>query len=178
MADEPASNLSWLSGVMALLSLAGMVLWPIGLVVAYLYPGHANTLEADHLGGLPNDGVPLGYRLGALAFSLVSEAFIVWALWSLRKLFALYAKGEVFSGAAIGLLNDVAAALFASVIVGFVVHAPISFLLSLAAPGQAAISFDFGTDDVVTLFCAGAVLVIARVMREARRLADENAKFV
>ncbi|HEY0106639.1 MAG TPA: DUF2975 domain-containing protein [Rhizomicrobium sp.] len=178
MTDETASNLSWLSRVMAWLSTIGMVLWPVGLVAAYVFPGDANTMNADHLGAALNAGVPLIYRLGALVCSLAGEGFIVWALWSLRRLFLLYAGGEVFSPKALRLLNDVAAALFASVIVGFVMHGPITFLLSLAVPDHHLIGFDLGSDDVVTLFCAGVVLVVARVMREARRLADENAKFV
>ena len=82
------------------------------------------------------------------------EAFIVWALWSLRGLFLLYARGEVFSPEALRLLNTVAVALFASVIVGFVMHAPITFVLSLATPGHHAIGLDLGSDDFVTLFCA------------------------
>src|ERR1700743_2430314 len=172
MTDETSSNLPWLSRLMAQLSTIGMFLWPIGLTAAYLFPGHG--MSADHLEAALNAGVPLPYRLGALVFSLAAEAFIVWALWSLRGLFLLYARGEVFSPEALRLLNTVAVALFASVIVGFVMHAPITFVLSLATPGHHAIGLDLGSDDFVTLFCAGAVLVVARVMREAGRLADEN----
>jgi len=123
--------------------------------------------------------VPLSYRLAALACSLGAEAFTVWALWSLRTLFRRYARGEVFSPAALKALNDVAIALFASVIVGFGVRAPISLLLTWPqGPGHRALLLEFGSDDVATLFIAATVLLIARVMNEASRLAEENAKFV
>jgi hypothetical protein len=177
MSEAGSSNLSWLSRVMAWLSLIALVLWPIGDVAAYLFPGMSNQMDVDHLGGMLNDGVPLPYRLAALVFSLAGTAFVVWALLSLRSLFLRYADGEVFSPAALHLLNNVAVALFASVIVGFVMHAPITLILSWPG-GHHSIGLDLGTDDFITLFSAGVVLVIARVMVEARRLADENAKFV
>ncbi len=177
MTEAASANLAWLSRVMAWLSLIASVLWPVGDVVAYLFPGNANLMDADHLGGVLNEGVPLPFRLAALVFSLAGAGFIVWALWSLRTLFLRYASGEVFSPNALHLLNNVAVALFASVIVGFAMHAPITLILSWPT-GHHSVGLDLGTNDFVTLFSAGVVLVIARVMIEARRLADENAKFV
>jgi hypothetical protein len=173
------SNLAWLSRLMAWLATVGMVVSPLLDAAVYLWPGTREglNLDADHMGALLNAGVPLSARLGALAFSLAAEALMVWALWSLRALFLGYARGEVFTPPALRLLNNVAVALFANVIVTFAMHAPISLILSVAA-AKPQISLDFGSGDVVTLFTAGAVLVIARVMVEAGRIAEENAKFV
>jgi hypothetical protein len=180
-AADGSSNLVWLSRAMAWLATIGMVLTPLVDAVAYVWPGARDglNLDVDHLGGLLNDAVPLPYRLAALSFSLGTELFTVWALWSLRGLFLRYARGEVFTPVALRLLNNVAVALFASVVVGFVVHAPISLLLTWPlGHGHRAISLNLGSNDVVTAFIAGTVLVIARVMNEAGRIADENAKFV
>ncbi|HXC57582.1 MAG TPA: DUF2975 domain-containing protein [Rhizomicrobium sp.] len=181
MTDATPSNLARLSRLMAWLATIGLILWPASDIFVYLHPAWAEGLnfDADHLGTVLNDGVPILYRLAALAFSLGAEFFTVWALWSLRALFLLYAEGEVFSPQALKLLNNIAVALFAGVIVGFVVHAPITLLLTWPlGHGHQAISLNFGSDDVITLFSAGVGLVAARVMVEARRLADENAKFV
>ena len=181
MTDNAPGNLAWLSRLMAWLATIGMIASPLVLALAYIVPGSRAGLmfDADGMGSALNDAVPLPYRLAALVFSLGGEIFTVWALWSLRTLFFIYAKGEVFSQRAFKLLNDVAVALFAGVIVSFVMHAPISLLLTWPlGTGHQAISLNFGTADVVTLFSAGVVLVIARVMIEASRLADENAKFV
>jgi hypothetical protein len=177
-ADE-RSNLVWLSRAMAWLATVGVVLTPLGDAMVYLWPGTRSglNLDADHMDGLLSEAVPLPYRLGALVFSLAAAALTMWALWSLRRLFQHYARGEVFTPAALRLLNNVAVALFASVVVTFVMHAPISLILSLGI-GKPQISLDFGSADVVTLFTAGVVLVIARVMVEAGRIAEENAKFV
>ena len=182
MTDPSHSHsLAQLSRLMAWVATIGAVLSPLIDAFAYVAPSayRALSLSVDHMGGMLNDAVPLPYRLAALAFSLGAEAFTVWALWSLRVLFLRYAAGEVFSPAALKALNNVAVALFASVIVGFVVHAPISVLLTWPlGAGHRALSLDVGSDDAVTAFIAGTVLVIARVMNEAGRLADENAKFV
>jgi len=177
--ESARSRLVWLSRLMAGLSTIGMVLSPLIDLVIYVWPGAREglILDVDHVGGLLNDAVPLPYRLGALVFSLGAEALTVWALWSLRGLFLSYAKGEVFTPGALKLLNNVAVALFASVIATFVMHAPISLILSTAVH-KPAISLDFGSGDAVTLFTAGVMLVIARVMNEAGRIAEENAKFV
>lgn len=181
MTNEPSSNLAWLGQAMAVVSTIGLVALPLFDILAYLDPGigTAANFDVDDTGALLSAAVPLPFRVAALACSLVALGFSVWALWSLRALFLRYAQGEVFSPRALKLLNNVATALFAGVIVSFAMHAPISLLLSWAqGPGHRAISLAFGTGDLGTLFEAGVVLVIARVMREAGRLADENAKFV
>ena len=89
------------------------------------------------------------------------------------------AEGYARACEALSALNQVAVALFASVIVAFISGAPITALLSWSnGPHHREISLSFGSDDVATLFIACTVLVIARVMAEAQRVADENAKFV
>ena len=76
-------------------------------------------------------------------------------------------------------LNHVANALFLGVLAEFVMQVPISYLLSLGyPPGHREVSLSFGTNDAAWMFIAGTVLVIERVMGEARRVADENAAFV
>ncbi len=181
MPDNFAANLAWLSRVMAGLATVGLFVSPLAVVVAYVWPGTTDALmfDVDHTGALLSERVPLAFRLAALVCSLGGEAFTVWAFWALRSLFLLYARGEVFSQRALACLNHVAVALFAGVIVSFVLHAPITLLLSWPlGPGHRQISLDFGSGDAVTLFSAGVVLVIARVMIEAGRAAEENAKFV
>ena len=174
------ANLARLSTVMGWLATAGFLVQPLGVIACYLMPqgwGPWFTLDA-HL-GTSLVGVPLFYRLAALPFGLVSTGFTMWALWSLRQLFFHYARGEVFTYEPLRRLNHVAIALFASVVVGFAMNVPVSFLLSLPrGPGRFEISLSFGSGEIANLFMAGVVLVIARVMAEARRLADENAKFI
>ena len=93
----------------------------------------------------------------------------------------LHSPKDMVAGllAAAAVCAIVANALFLGVLAEFVMEAPISFLLTwYLGPNHRSISLSFGTNDAAWLFIAGTVLVIARVMAEARRVADENAAFV
>jgi hypothetical protein len=183
MTDRRAapSSLRSLSRFMAGLTTIGLLIYPAGDIAIYLRPQVTQwlMLDADHMGRFLNDGVPLVYRLCALAFSLAGVSFTVWALWSLRRLFLHYSRGDVFSADALRLMENIAIAIFAGVIVSFAGHAPISLALTwYLGHGHREISLNFGSNDIASLFTAGVVLVISRVMAEAQRAADENAKFV
>jgi hypothetical protein len=65
------------------------------------------------------------------------------------------------------------------VIAGIIMQGAISLALTWSlGQGHRAISIGFGSNDIAGLFMAGVVFVIARVMAEARRVAEENAGFV
>jgi hypothetical protein len=175
------SSLSRLSRLMAWLSTAGFVIVPAITIYAFLAPERSRwlMLDFDHLGAALNSAVPIPFRLVALICELFAVSFTMWALWSLRRLFFLYAKGEVFTPTALRSLNHVAMALLGGVIANFVMQAPISLVLTwYLGHGHRAISLAFGSGDISTLFTVGVVMVVARVMTEAQRVADENAKFV
>jgi len=181
MAQQNRSSVAGPSTAMAWLSICGFFVLPACVIYAFLEPDNSRWLmmHFNHGGESMTGATPLEFRLAALACALVPTAFTMWALWSLRRLFLLYAAGSVFSHEALSALNQVAVALFASVIVSFISGAPITALLSWPnGPHHREISLSFGSDDVATLFIACTVLVIARVMAEAQRVADENAKFV
>jgi putative transcriptional regulator len=134
MTDRRAapSSLRSLSRFMAGLTTIGLLIYPAGDIAIYLRPQVTQwlMLDADHMGRFLNDGVPLVYRLCALAFSLAGVSFTVWALWSLRRLFLHYSRGDVFSADALRLMENIAIAIFAGVIVSFAGHAPISLALT------------------------------------------------
>ncbi len=89
-----SSKLVGISRVMAVLAAIGAVIQPIMVAYIFLDPGRSQWLmfDVDHLGGDLNVGVPLTYRLIALACALLPTAFDVWALWALSKLFLLISR--------------------------------------------------------------------------------------
>jgi hypothetical protein len=181
MTQQQRASVARLSVIMAWLSTAGFVISPLILAYAFLDPDHSRwtMFTYEHGGVSLSSEQPLQFRLIALVCALVATGFTMWALWSLRQLFLLYARGSVFSAEALAALNHVAVALFASVVVAFAMQAPISLALTWPlGDHHREISLSFGSNDVAKLFMAGVVLVIARVMAEAQRVADENAKFV
>lgn len=182
MANGPhPTNLSRLARVMALLSAAGAVLVPLCVAAIFLFPGGGHALDLDWNGQKAAEiaKAPFDFRAAAFVFALAPAGFMAWALSSLARLFRGYSQGDVFSRRALRLLNHVAVALFASVILDIAMQPPVSLLLSwYKGDGHRALSIGIGNHEVGGLFIAGAVLVIARVMAEARRVADENESFV
>jgi hypothetical protein len=168
------------STIMAVLSYAGMLIGPIVVVLVFIYPDRTHWLDIrmSHVGELTG-AVPLSDRMSALAFELIPILIASWGLFALAKLFRLFAKGKIFASENLRALGRVAMAIFWYVVFGFLAQAPVTYFMSHhAAPGHREISLGFGSDDVEMLFLAGATFVIARVMAEARRMADENAAFV
>lgn len=169
------------SRIMAALAGLGAVLILALEILLYVAPD-VTTMVAGisaHTGVPLSGNVPLVYRLGALAFDLIPTSLVIWALIELRRLFLFYAQGQVFSEGALTALNRVAMLMFVETLVAFVMQAPETYLLSLAnPPGHHQVSLGIGSNDVAFLFMAGVVLVIARVMAEARRVSEENAAFV
>jgi len=174
-------NLVRASRIMAWLSLLGAVIVPAIVIVCFLFPDSMRILDIrlNHLGIDLIAAVPLRDRLSALPFALLPAAIASFGLVALARLFRGFAAGQIFSASALRALSQVTAALFWNVLAAFVMQAPISFFLTYyRGAGHREISLGFGSDDVQVLFVAGATYVIARVMAEARRLADENESFV
>jgi Na+-driven multidrug efflux pump len=169
------------SRIMAWLSVLGAALGPAVVVACFLFPGATRALDIHfgHLGAELSDAVPLTDRIFAMLCALVPTAIASWGLIALARLFRCFVAGQVFSAGALRALSHVTMALFWNVLAAFVMQAPISFFLTYhLGHGHREISLALGSDDVEMLFLAGATYVIARVMAEARRLAEENEGFV
>jgi hypothetical protein len=172
------------STIMAWLSLAGAIITPLGTLIVFVFPDEVRAIGGDinigaHYGKALTEHVPLLWRMIALACAMIPAAIAVWGLLALTRLFRLFAAGEVFSSATLNALSQITSALFWNVIASFLTEAPITYCLAQGSPpGQRSISVEIGSDDVRLLFLAGVAFVIARVMAEARRMADENAGFV
>lgn len=177
-----SKNLQTVSLIMAWGATLGAVWVPVLLTITILFPGHYPFI-GDVRADIPMLAapVPVFYRAAAFALSLIPNLFIVWAWWSLRLLFLHYAKGEVFSAGALNKIYMIALALLGSAITTIIVQ-PLSDIVldwsRVIAHHSFSFSFAFGSDDFAGLFKAAIVYVIALVMADARRLADENAKFV
>jgi len=181
MPDSPSElRIARLSrGVAALLTLA-LWLLPAGiaayvLLFPQLLPSHPWVAAA----GISPRPLPIGNSLAVLAVLLISASPAFWGLWELRRLFQGYAAGAIFTVAAARRLRHCAYAL-----VSLAAAAPFGAMgLSLALsadlpPGARKLAISFSSDDLGLLLLGVILLVIARVMGEAARLAEENAGFV
>ena len=172
------------SAVMAWLSLGAALLVAITKSTGILYPVeiHYSGWHLDIQLTLPtgivvSQATPFVYRLAIFAADLLPIALAVWMLLSLFQLFRLFSLGHVFDGGTLRLVNRVASLLFATVLTAIAAQPVVLYLLGRAA-GQLWLGYLTNGEELPELFAAGAVVVIARVMAEAHRIADENAKFV
>ena len=129
--DTVPTKLARLSRVMSVLSLLGMIVIPVLVSAIFLHPDTTQFLmfRLDHLGAELTSTIPIQYRVDALACEIVPLGCTVWALWSLRQLFAQYVLGRVFSPEPLRHLNNVANALFLGVLAEIVMEAPISAIV-------------------------------------------------
>ncbi len=120
--------------------------------------------------------------LAALAVIAVLEVAFLPAFWGLRVLrglFAGYAEGAVFTPGAAAGLRRFGLALLAAGLAGPPASVLLSAALALEQPaGARGFFLTVSTADPVLLGLGAVMLVLARAMAEAVRLAEENAAFV
>lgn len=115
---------------------------------------------------------------GLLACALPS-LLLAYLLWQLYALFGRYQRGEVWTLQCAVRLRRAALAMTA-----LAPALPLSKTLSILAltlgnpPGQRMLNLSFSGQDYLTLLLGLVLLAIATVMREAVRMAEENAEFV
>lgn len=174
-----SKGLARASRIMAWLSRAGAMLGPVLVAAGFFVPAFTQALGVGFTYGEAHviEAVPLHDRLLALPFALVPAFVATWGLFALARLFRGFAEGDVFSVTSLRALSQVTAALFWNVTSAFILELPISYFLT-AHNGHHELSLTLGSGDVQLLFLAGVAFVLARVMAEARSMAEENASFV
>lgn len=118
---------------------------------------------------------------GALALSvgLITPVILLWTLNEMRKLFAAYARGAVFTDASARLIQRVGQGFLALAITPLFVQPVQSLLLSLGnPPGQRSISITIESDMILFALSGGLIIVIGWAMRSATAIAAENRAFV
>lgn len=120
------------------------------------------------------------YQLALVMFiSLSAVGLMMFGLWHLQRLFALFRTGTFFTSRAVSHLHVFTMVLFISAFMKPVVTALISLILTIGnPPGQKSLVLEFGSSDVSSIFIAGTLMVITWIMKEGQRLATENAEFV
>jgi hypothetical protein len=111
--------------------------------------------------------------------SLIPTGVALYGVIRLRRMFTLCSEGKIFTGENVKCVRDFAWSLF-----GYAVLSPITVgLLSVVLtydnpPGQRALAISISSNDIQTLFISAIFLVIAWIMVEGRKLADENAQII
>lgn len=123
--------------------------------------------------------MPWWQRLGGMLLSSVPLLVLAWGLNALRRLFLSYACGDYFSPNSSQLLGRVGRGVALWVLASFVLEPVLTvWLTMLAPPGQRMVTLSFGSPQLVALFLAAAVMLIARILGAASAVAQENDQFI
>ncbi len=100
-------------------------------------------------------------------------------MWQARRCLSLFARGQVFSLPAALALRRFAKLATVSFASSFVAETALSTLLTINnMPGMRQVAIGVSTEQIIALFFAGMVWLMAAVIAQGQQLADENARFV
>ncbi len=133
------------------------------------------SCEAPAILARPSDTVVL--LAGATA--LVPVAMLAFALWQARQLFRFYRERRIFDPGIPGILLRLGYLAVAAGAAGVLARTLVILFLTLGnPPGQRTVAIGIGTQDIMCLIVGLLLYGFAFVMKESRRIADENEGFV
>ena len=115
------------------------------------------------------------------ALVILSLIFFAWAMWEARSLFRTLGKGDFFAVDVPRRLIRLGYLALAGSIGGIVVRTLLEVISRIGIPStppQLTISITITSADYVCVIAALLLIAFAKVMHEARRIADENRGFV
>jgi len=185
MSPNKLMNFSRLMSSATLLLIIGMLLLN---AACWVYPalvkeyGFGFNLTAASIAGdfkVDVAHMPWWQVCGGIVLSSVPLLMLAKGLNALRLLFKLYSGGEYFTAGSALLLGQVGRAVFLWVAFSFVLTPAMSvWVTSLLPVGQRMLTIGFDSSQLVSLFLAASIMVIASVHHKAAVLADENKQFI
>ena len=179
-AAQSPVRLVLLSRVMVWLASIGIILVIVLTILALALSDWTRNLLLARLGQAGSAlSLTPGSRLLAGAIVAVPVGVMVLGLWHVRALFREFAAGRVLTESAARHLQIFGATVLAQAPLGPLTSIALTVGLTIAnPPGQRMLAVSFSIHDYFALIVGGVLFAAASVMREAARLADENASFV
>ncbi|MBB4224804.1 DUF2975 domain-containing protein [Variovorax guangxiensis] len=165
--------------VVQALILAGAALLLMQPVLLLRAGDWLDTAGMDSLLGVTSLPIDDAARWRAALVSLLPVGGGLFALWHLWRLFGEYGLGRVFGPTAQNALVRFAWAVLLLALLLPLARSLMSVALSMSnPPGQRYVAIGIAWFDCLHILFGAVLVAIARVMAEARRLADDNAGFV
>ncbi len=173
-------QIQWLSRFMQYICLAAIIGLPVFMAV-FWYNFHVFFDDIAQQQGIviqPDYVGPWNIVLGFVC-SMLPMGIVMYGLWRLKALFALYQQAAFFTQANVRHLRAFSLALFANVLISPLAGALVSVVVTMNhPPGERALSISLGSGQLSTAFVAGVFLLVSAIMVEGRKLADDNAEIV
>jgi hypothetical protein len=134
------------------------------------------------IGGLPVKAANAfsgGARFLVGALMLPYLACLVWAFHHLNRLLAGFERGDFFERVTVKHLRGFAGyLLLAKALSLAAVHVRVAMYLPLSTGAGPRVAFDITSDDLALLLLCALIFLIAHLMEEGDRLAEENRGFL
>jgi len=125
---------------------------------------------------LVKNHLSLHLRLWGFLASLLPLSAQMYGLLNLKRLFAYYKEGVIFTYGHVECLRNIGRALLFWVVFGMVYKTAYTLLFSLGnPPGQRILEIGFSSTDFTALVIGSIILVISWVMDEGRELHEDQA---
>lgn len=157
-------------------ALAAALLIALAALVSVFQPGFSADLGPVHLGVLTHVPAQAPVWLRALATLLPAAAFVI-AMLQLAALLKLVDRGEVFSEPASRYLRRFGVWLLVATLVG--VLCPFAAqAIHYAMIGGGDLKLELSSRDGWNVFLSALFMLVARVLSDAYRLAEENRQII
>lgn len=159
---------------------ASLVLLPVTLIAMAVQGAFGRAALLEEFPGVVQGAVLSDLQVvGAGLSGVMPVAAVLWILWRMRKLFALYRRGAALSVRAAREIHAIGIGLLALAVATFLAHTAQVLILSSGNPeGERMLAFAFGSGEVGFALAAGLLVVIGRSMSEAAATAEELRGFV
>ena len=135
-----------------------------------------------HLAGLPANALASLSVVDRLLVSMISLPYLatlIWAFYRLNRMLKGFERGEFFERETVGHLRVFSGYLFLAKILALIaMHTRVSVMGHLLGQGRMASHIALSSDDMAVLLMCALFFLIARMMEEARHLAEENKEFI
>jgi hypothetical protein len=169
-----------LSQAMAVFCLITIVLSPVGILLYWMVTDVGDIALSANLAPSAIQGtLSIWQRVVAGVISGVPLALMLVGLWQAYRFFKLFAAGQIFSTRAARYLSRFAGWLLASVLGSVLSGAAVTVVITLQnMEGSRLLAVSISSDQIFLMFFAAMVYLMASVIRQGQKLAEENATFV
>ncbi|MBI3230815.1 MAG: DUF2975 domain-containing protein [Burkholderiales bacterium] len=123
--------------------------------------------------------MPTSQRLLGIAVGLPPIVLLIFGMLKLEQTLRQFQRGAIFAKRTIAYLRAFAGATFLSVIFANVEKPLRAMVFNLASNSKAySITFDITSNEILLILVCGLFYLIAWIMHEGRRLAEENEGFI
>lgn len=166
------------SAVMRAFCTIAIVIIPVGLAAFWALASPELIGDIRSLGN-PVAALPPLFRLFGFLVTMIPGAIGIYGLIALRRLFDACRAGAIFAAGNALNLRAFAVSVVASALAKIMIGPVLSVLVSWHnPPGTRELAITLSSDDLGALFVGFLFLVVAWIMAEAQRLAEDNAQIV